>query len=260
MLLDLVVPKDPVCFRVRCHQSYRGRRPWHDWVNIQSSQNGQESTTTPCKILSVFSWNYVGSSTPLPIRYMAVVWSVSATAVPGEVLAERRLRMFASVENDVGASVPVFSVIDLNAHAVGRVLVIEDNPSIQELYHSPIHDRRSPHYCSVVSDMRRDWANEFTGAVSSQSEYNALVERREQLKQQRAERELYRRRRDHQEVDNDVDTRATTCIPGRRRGRSIDLNTGCRKRSQPSKSRCRSSTRSAETNGTMLRRSVRNGG
>ena len=250
--------KNTVCFRVRCHQSYRGRRPWHDWVNIQSSHNGDEISLTPCKILSIFSWNCVGLSQPPPvIRYMAAVWSVSSTAIPGEVLAERRLRMFASVEDDVGASMPIFSVIDLNAHAVNRVLVIEDNPSIQEIYHSPLHDRRSPHYCSVVSDMRRDWANEFTGAIGGASDYNAVVERRSQHKQQRAERELRRQRRVQEHISNNVEEEDNTCTIPRRRGRSLEQSCRTRKRSLPLRIRRSSSETTRISRKRLLLRSGR---
>ena len=180
-----------ICFRVRCHPSYRSQRAWHDWVNILPPQgNDHNNTLTPCKLMALFSWRYLGQRTVQSERYMAVVWSVSAVSLPGEVLAERRVRMFASVEEDIGSSVPVLSVVDVNATAVGRVLVMEDQPQLQDIYHSPLHDRRTPHLCSVISDMRQSWAAEFTGAVSEGNNYEAVIQKRLQHRHQREQQRL----------------------------------------------------------------------
>ena len=177
-ILSRCTEENVVCFRVRCHPSYRGSRPWHDWINVSATCHGEDSPSCPCKLLSMFSYRYLDADRSSPEKTMSVVWSVSATETQGEVLAERRLRMFASVEDDLGASTPILSVVDVNATAISRVLVIEDAPLLKDIYHSPIHDRCFPHYCSVVADMRTQWANEFTGAIGNESDYDAIVERR----------------------------------------------------------------------------------
>ena len=190
--LNLVSEEDAVCFRIRCHPSYRSGRPWHDWVVLLSGDESEQLSSVPCKILSMFTWTYaaasIDASNVCAQKYMAVVWSLSANDSAGEVLAERRVRMFASVEDDPGASVPVLSIVDVNSIATNRVLVIEDVPQLQEMYHSLLHDRRIPHYCSVVADMRRDWASEFTGASSTYEDYQNVIKRRQQRQLERTQR------------------------------------------------------------------------
>lgn len=186
------------CFRVRCIPSYRGTRPWYDWIECMPSETTQEAAPdqyvvgTVCKIFSLFNFTTVFPSglDQMDVgdgETLAVVWQLIDESRETEVLVDRMVRRHLLAVHDdgepiPGGSAPLLNVININQAARRRIMVVEDYPRLQELYEA---DKglapADVHYVSVVLPMKHCWAQAFTEDVTvPPSEATVEVERQRQ--------------------------------------------------------------------------------